>query len=46
MQGQTVHIVSQANRYIEGHLYEKMDLDMAAAYRSGKTSCVFQKADY
>ena len=28
MQGQTVRIVSQAIRYIEEHLHEKMDLDM------------------
>lgn len=31
MQGQTVRIVSQAIRYIEEHLYEKMDLDMVAS---------------
>lgn len=30
MQGQTVHIVSQAIRYIEGNLYEKLDLDTVA----------------
>lgn len=30
MQGQTVHIVSQAIRYIEGHLSDKLDLDMVA----------------
>lgn len=28
MQGQTVRIVSQAIRYIEEHLHEKMDLDI------------------
>ncbi len=31
MQGQTVRIVSQAIRYIEEHLHEKMDLDMVAS---------------
>lgn len=31
MQGQTVHIVSQAIRYIEDHLNDKLDLDMVAA---------------
>lgn len=31
MQGQTVHIVSQAIRYIEEHLHDKLDLDMVAA---------------
>ncbi len=30
MQGQTVHIVSQVIRYIEGNLYEKLDLDTVA----------------
>ena len=30
MQGQNVHIVSQTIRYIEDHLHEKPDLDMAA----------------
>ncbi len=30
MQGHTVHIVSQAIRFIEEHLHEKMDLDMVA----------------
>lgn len=30
MQGQTVRIVSQAIRYIEEHLHEKIDLEMAA----------------
>jgi len=76
MQGQTVHIVSQAIRYIEDNLHGKLDLDMvalalhyskyhlhrlftktvgltiheyakkASAYRSGKTSGVFQGAGY
>ena len=27
MQGQTVHIVSQAIRYIEDNLHDKLDLD-------------------
>lgn len=31
MQGQTVRIVSQAIRYIENHLHDKLDLDMVAA---------------
>ena len=31
MQGQTVRVVSQAIRYIEEHLHEKMDLDMVAS---------------
>lgn len=31
MQGQTVHIVSQAIRYIEDHLKDKLELDMVAA---------------
>ncbi len=31
MQGQTVRIGSQAIRYIEEHLHEKMDLDMVAS---------------
>ncbi|MEY8335174.1 helix-turn-helix domain-containing protein [Lachnospiraceae bacterium 47-T17] len=31
MQGQTVRIISQAIRYIEEHLHEKMDLDMVAS---------------
>jgi len=31
MQDQTVRIVSQAIRYIEEHLHEKMDLDMVAS---------------
>ena len=31
MQGQTIRIVSQAIRYIEEHLYDKIDLDMAAS---------------
>ena len=31
MQGQSVRIVSQAIRYIEEHLHEKMDLDMVAS---------------
>ncbi len=31
MQGQTVHNVSQAIRYIEDNLHEKLDLDMVAA---------------
>ena len=31
MQGQTVHIVSQAIRYIEDNLHDKLDLDMVAA---------------
>ena len=31
MQGQTVHIVSQAIRYIEDNLNDKLDLDMVAA---------------
>lgn len=31
MQGQTVRIVSQAIRYIEGHLHEKIDLEMVAS---------------
>ena len=31
MQGQTVRIVSQAIRYIEEHLHEKMDLDRVAS---------------
>ncbi len=31
MQGQTVRIVSQAIRYIEEHLHEKMDLEMVAS---------------
>ena len=31
MQGQTVCIVSQAIRYIEEHLHEKLDLDMVAS---------------
>lgn len=31
MQGQTVRIVSQAVRYIEEHLHEKIDLDMVAS---------------
>lgn len=30
MQGQTVHIVSQAIRYIEDNLHDKLDLDMVA----------------
>ncbi len=30
MQGQTVRIVSQAIRYIEDHLHDKLDLDMVA----------------
>lgn len=31
MQGQTVHIVSQAIRYIEDHLNDKLELDIVAA---------------
>lgn len=31
MQGRTVCIISQAIRYIEGHLYERLDLDTVAA---------------
>ena len=31
MQGQAVRVVSQAIRYIEEHLHEKMDLDMVAS---------------
>ena len=31
MQGQTVRIVSQAIRYIEEHLHEKIALEMAAS---------------
>ncbi|MDE7423747.1 MAG: GNAT family N-acetyltransferase [Lachnospiraceae bacterium] len=31
MQAQTVHIVSQAIRYIEDNLHDKLDLDMVAA---------------
>ncbi|KAI4439589.1 hypothetical protein C824_002076 [Schaedlerella arabinosiphila] len=31
MQGQTVRIVSQAIRFIEEHLEQKIDLDTAAA---------------
>ncbi|MCI9083582.1 MAG: helix-turn-helix transcriptional regulator, partial [Lachnospiraceae bacterium] len=30
MQGQTVHIVSQAIGYIEDNLHDKLDLDMVA----------------
>ena len=31
MQGQTVHIVFQAIRYIEDHLNDKLELDIVAA---------------
>ncbi len=31
MQGQTIRIVSQAIRYIEEYLYNKIDLDMTAS---------------
>ncbi|MDE6232630.1 MAG: AraC family transcriptional regulator, partial [Lachnospiraceae bacterium] len=31
MQGQTVHIVSQAIRYMENNLHDKLDLDMVAS---------------
>lgn len=31
MQGQTVHIVSQAIRYMEDNLHDKLDLDMVAS---------------
>lgn len=47
MQDQTVHIVSQAIRYIEEHLHEKIDLDMAASalhYSKYHLHRVFMKA--
>ena len=47
MQDQTVHIVSQAIRYIEEYLHEKIDLDMAASalhYSKYHLHRVFMKA--
>ncbi len=48
MQGQTVHIVSQAIRYIEEHLHDKLDLDMVAAalhYSKYHLHRIFTKTD-
>lgn len=50
MQGQTVHIVSQAIRYMEDYQNNRLDDSRLcaekAAYRSGKTFGVFTKTNY
>ncbi len=55
MQGQTVRIVSQAIRYIEEHLHEKMDLDIGnrmgislilLKFASARLSSVSKRSSY